>query len=186
MIGFNTNVFETNILNLRAVVVIVTGRLVDVLRETLNQRRLTIRNTKLEVLEKTYELQLELESFWVLERYVTEECSFIRRSVKSDVIKERYRQTVDEKMQIDLYQKRYDETLLNKVNQIERLLRQRAFTSAMCLAKTTLKEEFQRIEKQQKLNEELLITLGLITSVLLNGHMNGLRMMTENRFVWLV
>merc|ERR1711972_920539 len=113
-----------------------------------------------EILEKTYELQLEFESFWIVERYVVEECDFIRRSVKRDVDAEIYRQTVDEEEQKNLYQKRYDETLLNKVNQVERVVRQKAFTSAISLAKKTLKKEFQRIEKQQKLNEELLIVLG--------------------------
>jgi F0F1-type ATP synthase membrane subunit b/b' len=161
MIGFNTNIFETNVLNLRVVVGIVTTGLVDVLRDTLNQRRLTIRNTKLEVLEKTYELQLEVESFWIVERYVVEECDFIRRSVKRDVDAEKCRQIADEETQKNLYQKRYDETLLNKVNQIERFIRQKAFTSAINLAKKTLKEELQRVEKQQKLNEELLTILGV-------------------------
>ena len=159
MIDFNTNIFEINILNLRVVVGIVTTKLADILRDTLNQRRLTIRNTKLEILEKTYELQLEFESFWIVERYVIEECNFIRRSVKRNVNTEKYRQTADEKEQKNLYQKRYDETLLNKINQIERFIRQKAFTSAISLAKKTLKEELQRIEKQQKLNEELLTIL---------------------------
>ena len=97
MIDFNTNIFEINILNLRVVVGIVTTKLADILRDTLNQRRLTIRNTKLEILEKTYELQLEFESFWIVERYVIEECNFIRRSVKRNVNTEKYRQTADEK-----------------------------------------------------------------------------------------
>jgi F-type H+-transporting ATPase subunit b len=163
MIGFNTNVFETNILNLRVVVGIVTTGLVHILRNTLNQRRLTIRNTKLEVLEKTYELQLEVESFWIVERYVVEECDFIRRSVKRDIDAEKYRQTADEKAQKNLYQKRYDEALFNKISQIKRTVKQRAFTSAISLAEKTLKEELQRIEKQQKLNEELLIVLGQIS-----------------------
>lgn len=163
MIGFNTNVFETNILNLRVVVGIVTTGLVRILRDTLNQRRLTIRNTKLEVLEKTYELQLEVESFWIVERYVVEECDFIRRSVKRDIDAEKYRQTADEEAQKNLYQERYHEALFNKVSQIKRTVRQRAFTSAISLAEKTLKEELQKIEKQQKLNEELLIVLGQIS-----------------------
>jgi len=163
MFGFNTNIFETNILNLRVVVGIVTTGLVRILRDTLNQRRLTIRNTKLEVLEKTYELQLEVESFWIVERYVVEECDFIRRSVKRDIDAEKYRQTADEEAQKNLYQERYHEALFNKVSQIKRTVRQRAFTSAISLAEKTLKEELQKIEKQQKLNEELLIVLGQIS-----------------------
>jgi len=148
MIGFNTNVFETNILNLRVVVGIVTVGLVDVLRDTLNQRRLTIRNTKLEVLEKTYQLQLELESFWIVERYVIEECDFIRRSVKREIDAEKHRQIIDEKTQKDLYQKRCYETLLNKVDQIERSIKQKALTSAISLAEKTLKEELQIVPTQ--------------------------------------
>merc|ERR1712066_1165459 len=106
-----------------------------------NQRRLTIRNTKLEILEKTYELQLEVESFWIVERYVVEECNFIRRSVKRNINTEKYRQTADEKAQKNLYQERYHEALFNKINQIKRTVRQRAFTSAISLAEKTLKEE---------------------------------------------
>ena len=103
MFEFNANVFETNILNLRIVVGIVAVMLVDVLRNKVNQRRLLIRNTKLEILKKKHELQRELESFWVFERYIVEKCNFISESEKRSIKIELYKQMRNEKVQKKLY-----------------------------------------------------------------------------------
>lgn len=141
MFEFNANVFETNILNLRIVVGIVAVVLVDVLRNRVNQRRLLIRNTKLEVLEKKYELQRELESFWVFERYVVEECNFISESRKRSVEIELCRQIRDEEVQKKLYQERCDKALLAKTGQVKRLLVRNTFALAIRRAKNVLKKE---------------------------------------------
>ena len=142
MFEFNANVFETNILNLRIVVGIVTVTLVDVLRNKVNQRRLLIRNTKLEILKKKYELQRELESFWVLERYIVEKCNFISESEKRSIKIELYKQMRNEKVQKKLYQEKYNKALLAKTEQMKRLLVRDTFASAIRRAKNILKEEF--------------------------------------------
>lgn len=141
MFEFNANVFETNILNLRIVVGIIAVMLVDVLRNKVNQRRLLIRNTKLEVLEKKYELQRELESFWVFERYIVEECNFISESRKRSIKIELCRQIRDEEVQKKLYQERCDKALLAKTEQVKRLLVRNTFALAIRRAKNVLKEE---------------------------------------------
>ena len=142
MFEFNANVFETNILNLRIVVGIVTVTLVDVLRNKVNQRRLLIRNTKLEILKKKHELQRELESFWVLERYIVEKCNFISESEKRSIKIELYKQMRNEKVQKKLYQEKYNKALLAKTEQMKRLLVRDTFASAIRRAKNILKEEF--------------------------------------------
>jgi F-type H+-transporting ATPase subunit b len=60
--GFNTNLLETNVLNLRVVVRIVVKVVGESLRELLDQRRQTILSTLQEADKKKYILQQQLDT----------------------------------------------------------------------------------------------------------------------------
>ena len=59
--GFNTNLFETNVLNLRVVLGVVVTFVGDALRTLLDQRRKIILSTLQEVDQKAKEVQKRLE-----------------------------------------------------------------------------------------------------------------------------
>jgi F-type H+-transporting ATPase subunit b len=119
--GFNTNLLETNVLNLRVVVRIVVKVVGDALRELLDQRRQTILSTLQEADKKKYILQQQLDTAKEAVKIAHITAEDIRSQSIQTIDQENY--TMEEKLKKDL------EILQQSSNQAIKLERQRAMQS---------------------------------------------------------
>jgi F-type H+-transporting ATPase subunit b len=119
--GFNTNLLETNVLNLRVVVRIVVKFVGDALRELLDQRRQTILSTLQEADKKKYILQQQLDIAKEAVKIARITAEDIRSQSIQTIDQENY--TMEEKLKKDL------EILQQSSNQAIKLERQRAMQS---------------------------------------------------------
>jgi F-type H+-transporting ATPase subunit b len=119
--GFNTNLLETNVLNLRVVVRIVVKVVGDALRELLDQRRQTILSTLQEADKKKYILQQQLDIAKEAVKIARITAEDIRSQSIQTIDQENY--TIEEKLKKDL------EILQQSSNQAIKLERQRAMQS---------------------------------------------------------
>lgn len=119
--GFNTNLLETNVLNLRVVVRIVVKVVGDALRELLDQRRQTILSTLQEADKKKYILQQQLDIAKEAVKIARITAEDIRSQSIQTIDQENY--AIEEKLKKDL------ELLQQSSNQAIKLERQRAMQS---------------------------------------------------------
>jgi len=119
--GFNTNLLETNVLNLRVVVRIVVKVVGDALRELLDQRRQTILSTLQEADKKKYILQQQLDIAKEAVKIARITAEDIRSQSIQTIDQENY--AIEEKLKKDL------EILQQSSDQAIKLERQRAMQS---------------------------------------------------------
>jgi len=119
--GFNTNLLETNVLNLRVVVRIVVKFVGDALRELLDQRRQTILSTLQEADKKKYILQQQLDIAKEAVKIARITAEDIRGQSIQTIDQENY--AIEEKLKKDL------EILQQSSDQAIKLERQRAMQS---------------------------------------------------------
>jgi F-type H+-transporting ATPase subunit b len=155
--GFNTNLIETNVLNLRVVVSIVVSQLGEVLKNRLDDRRKMILSILQEADKKKEQLRQQLEEA----RKAVEEAQVTAQEIRDQSIqavqKENY--TAEQKLKEDL--KRFQENS----QQIIKLERQRTlqvitqYIADLALEEAenrlvkTLKPQGQLSKKQKELNE---------------------------------
>lgn len=136
--GFNTNLLETNVLNLRVVLRVVVKVVGDALRALLDQRRQMILSTLQEADKKKNILQQQLETAKESVKIARITAEEIRTQSIQAVEQESY--TIEEKLKKDL------ELLEQSSNQAIELERQRAIQSvAQQVATLALKNAEDRL-----------------------------------------
>ena len=155
--GFNTNLFETNILNLAAVIGIVVIVVGDAVQSVLNQRRQNILLTLTEADKKAREARKRLEEAQksvVSARYRAQE---IR--LQAIQVAEKERIAIQNKLTSDLQRLRdrgRQKTQLARQQTVQAMAQQVAnlvFTSAESTLLKVFGSQISSISKQKELNE---------------------------------
>jgi F-type H+-transporting ATPase subunit b len=155
--GFNTNLFETNVLNLAVVVRIVVTVVGDAVRRLLDQRRQIILSTLQEADQKAIEAQNRLDIAQKSVETARLRAQEIRR--QADQLAEQESSTIQQQLKNDLQrlQERgrqavkleYQRTMQSITQQVATL----ALTTAESILLTVLGSQDKDCAKQKKLNE---------------------------------
>ena len=155
--GLNTNLFETNILNLTVVIGVVIKVVGDSLRSLLDQRRKTILSTlqeadlkaketkqRLEAAQRTFEearlrvQEIRIQTIQAIER----EKSIAQRQLEKDI--QRLRERKDQRIQLE--QQRATQSISDQISTL-------ALNSAETMLLTALDSQNTSSSKQKELNE---------------------------------
>jgi F-type H+-transporting ATPase subunit b len=155
--GINTNLYETNILNLAVVLAVVVKVVGDALRTVLDQRRQTILSTLQEADKKAREAQERLESA----RRDLEEARLRANEIRMQVVPtaERENFAIQQQLERDLsrLQERRRQTIELERQRIIQSISQKISTLALSSVETkllkVLRSQSGSSSKQKELNE---------------------------------
>jgi F-type H+-transporting ATPase subunit b len=153
--GFNTNLFETNVLNLIVVLGVVVTFVGDALRTLLDQRRKTILSTLQEVDQKAKEVQQRLEDAQKAVEVARNRAQEIRNQAILTVEQENI--TIQEALKIDLnrIQERGKQRIKMERQRMVQSVAQQVAKITLRIAENTLLMTFSSQRKSRSKQKEL-------------------------------